>query len=293
MDSVYSITASYAFVDLDAERLPQLQAELRAFGKERGMRGLVLIATEGINATVSGSPQAIGEWKARIEMLAPTIEWKDSGSEREVFSRWSVKIKPEIVALKKDEVRPAGKHRHLSPQEWQSVIENEDVILVDARNTYETAIGKFRDALDPEISTFQEFTDYAKNAKLPKDKKILLYCTGGIRCEKAIFSMEAEGYDNVYQLDGGILAYLAQFPNGKFDGECFVFDRRVSVDQHLQPSQRYQLCPHCGDPGDIDITCQGCGSARKICAACQPKEASATCSKRCRNEMLAGASTVA
>jgi UPF0176 protein len=195
--------------------------------------------------------------KNRMRLLKSDIVFKDSSADALVFKRWSVKIKPEIVAIKKSEIRPHGKHRHLTPAEWQQMLERDDVILLDARNDYEVAIGKFRGAIDPSIKHFSDFPAYVKQASIPKDKKVLMYCTGGIRCEKAIIAMEAKEYEHVYQLEGGILAYLEQFPEQSFEGECFVFDHRVAVDQHLRPSQQFVLCVECGNPTK-ESSCLSC-----------------------------------
>ena len=284
MSCSVSITSCYAFVPLEAAGLEDLRDELLSFGRARDMRGLTLIATEGINATVSGTAESIEEWKVRLKDLVGEIEWKDSVASKQPFERWSVKIKSEIVGLKDPAICVSGKRGHLSPEEWQSILRSEDVVVVDARNAYEVAIGKFRSAVDPGIDAFHEFPAWAKQAALPKEKKILMYCTGGIRCEKALLTLEAQGYQDVYQLEGGILAYLEKFPHGDFEGECFVFDHRVAVDQHLRPSQTYGLCPHCGNAGDRAITCV-CGKERKICGDCEREETRKTCSKRCRNEV--------
>lgn len=284
MSQTVAITASYTFVSIHKEDLPALQAELKTFGLARGMRGLVLIATEGINSTVSGSAEVINEWKKLLTDKFGKIVFKDSAAPKEVFRRFSVKIKPEIVAIKKDSIHPAGSHRHISPQEWHEMMQQEDVVIIDARNSYEYSIGKFEKAIDPGTDSFYEFPKAIEKLNIPKDKKVMMYCTGGIRCEKAIYAMEEQGYQDVVQLDGGILNYLQQFPEGKFEGECFVFDHRVSVDGHLQPSQVYGLCPHCGDPGDTQISCF-CGSSRKVCADCAKDDTQKTCSKRCRNEL--------
>lgn len=284
MSCSHSITSCYAFVPLDASLLESLRSELIAFGVERKMEGLTLIATEGINATVCGSAQAIVDWKNYLREMFGEIVFKDSIAEETVFRRWSVKIKPEIVALKNPGVRPAGKHKHLTPEEWEETINTEDVVIVDARNSYEADIGKFKGAIDPGTGAFHQFPAFAKNAKLPKDKKILMYCTGGIRCEKAIIAMENEGYENVYQLEGGILGYLEKFPHAHFEGECFVFDHRVAVDQNLQPSRTYGLCPHCGHAGSVVITCT-CGTSGHVCESCARDAAKRTCSKRCCNEV--------
>lgn len=283
MPASLSITASYAFVPIETSRLEELRREITAFGAEREMKGLVLLASEGINSTVLGNTQAIAEWKELMAKTFGPMEFKDSEADRQVFRRWSVKIKPEIVGLKDPRVRPQGKHRHLSPEEWHAMLAEEDVVIVDARNSFEYAVGKFRNAIDPGTRAFHEFPAAVAKAAIPKDKKVLMYCTGGIRCEKALIAMEAQGYENIYQLDGGILGYLEKFPEGKFEGECFVFDHRVAVDGTLRPSKVFGLCPHCGDPGDMAIRC-GCGKEQKICSICAKDEAKRTCSKRCAHE---------
>lgn len=248
MTHPFSITTCYGFFPLDTQQVNRLRAELIAFGAEHAMKGLVLIAPEGINATVCGSADAIAAWKDMMRTLCADIVFKDSHADQPIFKRWSVKAKPEIVAIKQPDIAPRGKRNHLRPDEWDAMLSRDDVIVLDTRNDYEVAIGKFHGAIDPAIEHFSEFPAFIKNAGIPKDKKVLMYCTGGIRCEKAIIAMEKEGYENVYQLEGGILAYLEKFPHGKFDGECFVFDERVAVDQNLQPSKTFTLCPDCGDP---------------------------------------------
>jgi UPF0176 protein len=245
---VVAITSSYAFFPLSAEELVTLHDELKLFGSARGMKGLVLLAPEGINSTVCGTAGVIAEWKEKMRALKSDIRCKNSRAEQLVFKRWSVKMKPELITYKRSDIAPNGSHKHLTPSEWKRMMEREDVVLIDTRNTYETAIGTFRDAVAPRIKHFQDFPEAIRAARIPKEKTVLLYCTGGIRCEKAILSMEAEGYTNVYQLEGGILAYLEQYPQDAFEGECFVFDQRVAVDQQLRPSKVYQLCSVCGDP---------------------------------------------
>jgi UPF0176 protein len=278
-----SITAFYHFVDIAEADLPSLHQELMAYGQEHAMQGLVLIAAEGINGTVAGSAEVIGAWKKYLTGKFGEITFKDSQASGILFRKWAVKIKREIVGLGKPEVKPSGKHHHLSPEEWQKTLEQEDVVILDARNSYEYGIGKFAGAIDCGTRTFSEFPAFAEKAELPKDKKILMYCTGGIRCEKALIELESQGYQDVYQLDGGILAYLEKFPEGKFEGECFVFDYRVSVDGHLQPSKIYSTCPHCGNPGDMEIHCI-CGKNKNICKECHAQESRRVCSKRCKSE---------
>jgi UPF0176 protein len=259
-----SITASYAFFPLSAEELSSLQQILKDFGDARGMKGLVLVAPEGINSTVCGSPEAILEWKEKMRSLKSDILFKDSGADRMPFRRWSVKIKPELITYKQAGIAPKGHHHHLSPQAWNTMMERDDVVLVDTRNTFESEMGKFRGAVTPSIKHFQDFPEAVKSANIPKDKTVMLYCTGGIRCEKAVLSMEQQGYENVYQLEGGILAYMEEFPNDAFEGECFVFDHRVAVDQQLRPSTTYRLCLECGEPVK-GAACRNC--AKKIVSA--------------------------
>ncbi len=280
-----TITASYAFREIPEAALPELRRELMTFGSDRKMQGLVLIATEGINSTVSGSKEAIAEWKAMLTERFGEMVFKDSSAEGKVFRRWSVKIKPEIVGLKDNSVHPSGEHRHLTPEAWHAMLQEDDILVIDARNSYEYDIGKFENAIDPGTRAFHEFPEAIGKMDIPKDKKVMMYCTGGIRCEKAIYAMEKQGYKNVFQLEGGILAYLEKFPEGKFDGECFVFDHRVAVDGHLRPSKTYQLCPHCGNPGDQPISCLRCKKEQNICTSCIKEESRKTCSKNCYNKI--------
>lgn len=246
------------------------------------MRGLVLLATEGINGTVCGAPEVIDEWKTLVMHTFPEIAWKDSEADDLVFPRWFVKIRRRIVGLNEKELKPDGAHKHLSPAEWNRMMDEEDVVVIDARNEYETKIGMFEGAVDPKLQSFDEFSDFAKQTNIPRSKKVLMYCTGGIRCERAIYEMEKAGFPHVYQLSGGILEYLKQCPNEKFKGECFVFDHRIAVDQKLEPSKKYVACPHCGDPGDREIVCGLCEKPAHICGRCETHEDRRTCSKNCR-----------
>ncbi len=260
MSTPVSITASYAFFPLTQEELVALQEELRLFGNVRDMKGLVLLAPEGINSTVCGVPEAITEWKEKMRTFKSDIIFKDSRAEQLVFKRWSVKLKPELITFRQPGIAPSGKHKHLTPSAWKEMMQRDDVVVLDARNEYEVAIGKFRNAVATPIKHFHRFPDAVRIANIPKEKTVMLYCTGGIRCEKAVLTMEAQGYENVYQLEGGILAYIEQFPEEAFEGECFVFDHRVAVNQKLQPSTLYQLCPGCGDPAMNGV----CGKCSKL-----------------------------
>lgn len=208
------------------------------------------------------------------------MEYKDSYCEKNPFPRWKVELKGQVIQYM-DKFRPKGEHNHLSAAEWHALLKSdEEITVLDTRNRYETKVGTFRNAIDPEIDKFTEFTDYLDGCDLPKDRTTLIFCTGGIRCEKAILDMEERGFEKVYQLEGGILKYLEEFPDEEFQGECFVFDRRVAVDQNLDPSKQYWLCPHCGDPGQVEVNCAQCGETARICAKCEAEKP--TCSKNCQ-----------
>ncbi len=288
MQNTWSITAFYKFLKIDD--VEGVRQTLFDVGANLNLCGLLLVAEEGINGTVAGSKEAIDAFKKNIGDSFGSVIFKDSMAEEKPFKRWKVTIREEIVAIGNASMHPTSdSNHHLSPQEWNRVIDEEDVVILDARNTYETAIGVFKGAVDPQTRTFQEFPEFVKKSGIPKDKKVLMYCTGGIRCEKAILAMQEEGYDNVYQLQGGILNYLQQCPEEKFEGECFVFDHRVAVGQQLEPSQRYALCVHCGNPGDMHGNCHLCEKSSIICKACEQSGKPHACSKDCahRNVMAA------
>lgn len=281
MPQAFSIAAFYTFVPLDAATLASLRDALAAKGNELAMGGLILLAPEGVNGTVAGSAESIEKFVSMITSSIGALNCKYSQATTNPFRRFRVKIREEIVTIGDTELIPNGENHHLSPEQWDAMLKQEDVVVIDARNDYETAIGIFEHAIDPKLKTFQEFPDYIRKANIPKTKKVMLYCTGGIRCEKAILAMQREGYEHVYQLDGGILRYLQEKPEGHFSGECFVFDHRVAVGKNLEPSQRYKLCPHCGDPADQKISCERCTKDAIICLDCAEKSEHKSCSKDC------------
>jgi UPF0176 protein len=266
---------------MSLEETRAIEADINVFANR--MRGLILLGVEGINATVSGPVEVLSEFKAAVEKsFAAKIHFKDSVAEKEPFRMFKLKVKKEIVTLGRPDLVPEGDRSHLSPQEWHDVLSNEDVIVIDTRNTYETDIGKFKNAVDLNLKGFSEFPEKIKALGLKKDQKVLMYCTGGIRCEKAMLELNEQGYDNVFQLRGGILEYLKEFPNEHYDGECFVFDYRVAVDQNLKPSERYVLCPHCGQPANQKIDCIRCETKMIVCKSCLAKSSEyETCSKNC------------
>ncbi len=287
------IAAFYHFGRVPADSIENLRIKLENSGRDLGLKGLVIFATEGINGTISGpAREVVLKWLAETSMTLgfPVLDPKWSEAPEAPFRRFGVRIREEIVTLGKPEVQPLPpkSKTHLSPDQWDEMMTQDDVVVLDTRNWYETRIGTFKGAVDPQIEEFSDFSQYvnskAQTGEIARDKKVLIFCTGGIRCEKAIIEMHQSGFENVYQLDGGILNYLAQKPNQNFEGECFVFDHRVAVDQNLKPSQVYTLCPHCGQPADQAIECIRCETSAKICVTCKSKEqALQTCSKNCAN----------
>ena len=280
----FQITTYYKFAALVPHRLEELVKSFHNFADTNTFLGLIIIAPEGINATVAGSVDAINAHKKFLSSQAELegIEFKDSFSDSMPFKRFVIKERDEIVTLDRTDLVPDSKKTHLSAAEWHKVLENEtDFALIDVRNWYEVELGTFPNAIDPKTERFTEFHDFADKLDIPKDKKILMFCTGGIRCEKASLAMLKKGYSNVHQLDGGILKYLEKFPEGKFDGECFVFDHRVAVDSNLKPSSQYDLCSHCGNPGNVRISCNLCEKPGVVCKTCN--ERIGTCSKNCEH----------
>lgn len=281
----YHVAAFYKFIKLADPAAVQKDLENKA--EELNIKGLVILGHEGFNSTCAASSQESFEtWKQFIRdyFQSPELFFKDSESFKPPFRRFKVKIREEIVTTGIPEVMPPeGKNYHLSPTEWNKVLKEEnDFVMIDTRNWYEYKIGTFKGALNPNIEKFTDFPQYIEAQGIPKDKKMLIFCTGGIRCEKGILELQNQGYQNVYQLEGGILNYMKEHPHDQFEGECFVFDHRVALDQNLQPSTKYGLCPHCGQPSEIKISCKRCDTEELICTTCSEVEIiQDTCSKNC------------
>lgn len=279
------VSSFYKFLELSPEKLSEVQSGLEEFATTHGVHGLAVIGHEGVNSTVAASSDVMPKFKAFLTTLldGAEIEFKDSRSEKMPFARFKIDVRPEIITTKDNSIAiELSEGTYLSPREWHEILQgSEEYLLVDTRNFYETEVGVFEGALDPKITKFSDFKKYVEENPLPKDKKLLLYCTGGIRCEKAVPEVKQLGYENVFQLHGGILKYLEEFPNGHFRGECFVFDHRVAVDQQLQPSKQYKLCPHCGNPAKEAISCKKCDTPAVVCAKCLTNDDKHSCSKNC------------
>ncbi|MBO1520213.1 rhodanese-related sulfurtransferase [Oceanisphaera pacifica] len=249
--SQFVVCALYKFVTLDNHQA--LREPLQSMMESVQIRGTLLLANEGINGTVAGSRDAIEQLKAWFANDArfSGIDYKESLSEEQPFYRTKVKLKKEIVTLGVEGIDPKRVvGTYVSPQDWNALISDPEVVVVDTRNDYEVGIGTFKGALNPNTDSFREFPEYVKNnLDANKHKKVAMFCTGGIRCEKSTAYLKEQGFDEVYHLHGGVLKYLEEVPaeESLWEGECFVFDNRVTVDHQLQPGQ-YQLCSACRAP---------------------------------------------
>ena len=254
MSHAFLTAAFYRFVVLDdTEQLrPQLLAQCQA----QQVKGNVLLAHEGINGTIAGPEagvRAVLAWLRADPRLAALVH-KEAWATEDPFYRMKVSLKREIVTLGVPDVHAATEAgTYVSPQDWNQLIDDPDVAVVDVRNDYEVAIGSFQGAIDPHTRSFSEFPQWVeRNEALLRGKsKVAMFCTGGIRCEKSTAYLRQLGFENVYHLEGGILKYLETVApeDSRWHGQCFVFDERVSVGHGLQPGD-HQLCRSCRRPLD-------------------------------------------
>jgi len=245
------VCALYHFVRLDDYE--KLRAPLLQCMQDNHVRGTLLLASEGINGTIAGSREGIDkvlDWLRQDPRLA-SLDYKESYDEEIPFYRTKVKLKKEIVTMGVEGIDPNRKvGTHIKPKDWNALISDPDVILIDTRNDYEVAIGTFENAVNPKTETFREFPAYVKEHLDPaKHKKVAMFCTGGIRCEKSTAYLKENGFDEVYHLEGGILKYLEEVPENEsmWQGDCFVFDNRVAVNHRLEKSG-YDQCHACRLP---------------------------------------------
>ncbi|MCA6574699.1 MAG: rhodanese-related sulfurtransferase [Pseudanabaena sp. M090S1SP1A06QC] len=227
------VAAFYHFTDLpdyEAMRTP-----LKEFCDAHQLKGTILLAKEGINSTIAGSREAIEALLARLrsDPRLEDLEHKESYSQGIPFQRMKVRLKKEIVTLGVPDIDPRYRvGKYVDPKDWNKLLADPDVIVVDTRNNYEVEFGTFKGAINPNIETFGEFPNYVQEQLNPeKHQKVAMFCTGGIRCEKASSYMLSQGFSEIYHLKGGILKYLEEVPPEEsiWEGECFVFDDRVSI----------------------------------------------------------------
>ncbi|MCB1840140.1 MAG: rhodanese-related sulfurtransferase [Rhodospirillales bacterium] len=249
---LYKIAALYRFVPVTD--IPALRAEIRQFGEScEGMCGTLLLAPEGVNGTIAAKPEALDRMIGFLDQKLGILqgEVKYSSCEGTPFNRFKVRPKKEIITLKRPEADPNRQvGEYVSAQDWNALLADPEVVLIDTRNEYETRVGIFKNALDPKLDVFTQFPEWVEqNLDPEKHKKVAMFCTGGIRCEKASAYMLAHGFEKVYHLKGGILKYLETIPaqESLWEGECFVFDKRVSVGHGLDQG-RWDICHGCREP---------------------------------------------
>lgn len=245
------VAAFYKFVSLPD--YVELRAPLLTLCQEQEIRGTILLAQEGINGTITGSRPAIANILdyLRNDSRFADLNVKESETESRMFDRLKVKLKKEIVTLGIPEVDPTQQvGTYVKPKEWNAVISDPETIVIDVRNRFEVSVGSFEGAIDPETASFRQFPDYVRSQLDPtQHQKVAMFCTGGIRCEKASAYLLSQGFKQVYHLEGGILKYLEEVPSEEslWRGECFVFDQRVAVTQGVKDGS-YEMCYACGHP---------------------------------------------
>lgn len=245
------VCALYKFVTLDDYQ--KLKTPLLNFMLDQHIRGTLLLAHEGINGTVAGSRNAINALLAflRNDSRLAELSYKESFVDEMPFLRTRVKLKKEIVTMGIEGIDPKRVvGTYVKPTDWNALISDPDVVLVDTRNDYEVQVGTFKNALNPDTESFREFPQYVKDNLDPqKNKKVAMFCTGGIRCEKSTAYLKEQGFEEVYHLEGGILKYLEEVPEEEslWQGECFVFDERVTVNHALEKGH-YDQCNACRMP---------------------------------------------
>ena len=247
--------AFYGFTAM--EGLPALQQELKALAEQGSVRGTILLAEEGVNGTISGPDAGVTAVLDRLRQLPGLegLEAKFSRAEQQTFHRLKVRLKREIVTMGCPTVKPAEQvGTYVPPEQWNALIADPDTLVVDTRNRYEVEVGSFAGAIDPGTESFREFPAWVEQTLRPlveetQPKAIAMFCTGGIRCEKSTAYLLQQGFENVHHLQGGILRYLEEITEARssWQGECYVFDQRVSVNHQLQPGS-YSLCHACGLP---------------------------------------------
>jgi len=249
--SQVTVCALYKFVRL--ENFEQLKPPLLAVMEKNEVKGTLLLAEEGINGTIAGYQTDVDnvlEFLEQDSRLSP-LSSKVSYNTENPFQRTKVKLKKEIVTMGVEGIDPTlSVGTYVKPKDWNSLISDPEVLLVDTRNDYEVEIGTFKNAVNPNTETFREFPDYVENhLDKNKHKKVAMFCTGGIRCEKSTAYLKEQGFDEVYHLEGGVLKYLEEIPQEEtlWKGECFVFDSRVAVNHQLEQGQ-YDQCFACRFP---------------------------------------------
>lgn len=247
---MYDITTFYAFFELQKDELKHHKAALLGLMEEGRVKGTILVATEGINATLCGEAEPLHQCVQAIKAYFD-CEFPETKSQTPfiAFKKPKVRIKPTLVKIGVTLEQPEQVGQYVEPAEWNELITRDDVTVIDTRNSYETYLGSFKGAYDPDTRKFNHLPDILpEEVKVDKTRKIATFCTGGIRCEKYTAWLKDQGYDEVYHLKGGILKYLADIPEEEslWEGSCYVFDDRVAVKHGLELDESVANCPACG-----------------------------------------------
>ena len=260
MNEAYKIVSLYCFSSIAENNLLNLRDKLEKF-EDKGLTGLIILAEEGINGTICGKQTVVDIFYSEIKIFlkGQDLNEKTSFSEKKIFKKLKIKIKAEIVTMGINDINPKIRSGiYVDSEQWNDLLTDGNTIVIDTRNYYEVSLGSFDNAINPNLKNFREFPHWLdKNLKkITKDNEninIAMFCTGGIRCEKATSLLKERGYKNTYHLKGGILKYLESIPSNrnKYKGECYVFDERVSVDNNLKKGS-YSICHACGMPLSLE-----------------------------------------
>lgn len=278
---MYQVISFYQYVEIKAPE--QFRDQLREYCQKNQILGRILVGKEGLNAAVSGKKEQIELFKQFLKQnpLLTDLTFREQETENNTYHKLVVKVRKEICAFGAEVNVVKNKGKHLPPQQLKEWYEkNEDFVIVDARNDYEFDVGRFRNAVKLPIKNFREFPEAAKQLEAVKDKKIVLYCTGGIRCEKASAYLKEQGFPQVYQIEGGIINYVNQYPNTYWEGGLFVFDDRLVSDVGLPIT----FCNHCEKDCEQYVNCHNldCDTLTIMCENCQERM-NKTCSEACKN----------
>jgi len=256
MKNLYKVISLYCFIKIEKQSLLTFRNTLFGIVND-DLSGLIILAEEGINGTICGEEEIINKALKLIKTFVGNndLNEKISFSDRKVFKRLKIRIKPEIVTMGINDINPAiDSGKYVNPTDWNKLLKDQNTLIIDTRNNYEVSLGSFRNSINPNTKNFREFPkwidkDLAKYINKNKTTKIAMFCTGGIRCEKATSLLKKKGFDNVYHLKGGILKYLENVPSSEnlYEGECYVFDERVALDNQLKKGS-FSICHACGMP---------------------------------------------
>lgn len=280
---MYEVILYYKFREIEDPEI--FCDEHKAFCKDLGVKGRIYISKEGINGTMAGTPEQVQQYKDHLVSIDgfEEIDFKTDTCDYIPFAKLICKRRDEIVAINK-KVDTSNGGRYLEPGEWKAIMESgEDYVLIDVRNDYESRIGHFEGAITPGLENFYDFPEWLDQFDAPRDKKVLMYCTGGIRCEKFSVLMKEKGWEDVNQLHGGILRYAEEEGGKYFKGKCFVFDDRLVVPVNKKNMEPIAHCEITGKPADTYINCANMECNKLfVCSAEGARIMEGCCSEACR-----------